>query len=224
MPLILLVVGLIKVVMKENLPYTSLNIMTVRYSSPGQAQKARSTQGEVQLHCLVGVGEAYIGLIAFNIGLRYGQGPLGDQCGAAVPAFYSHVDGLPVSPVIADRPLGIACVVVFTFFMALTATYAEPALNAMGLTIEELSQGSFKKALLLFAVAVGVGGGVALGVLRMVFDWSLTPMLCAGYALAMALTVGSSIEFVSVAWDSAGVTTSSITVPLVLAMSHAQRN
>ncbi len=135
-----------------------------------------------------------------------------------MPAFYSHVDGLPVSPVIADRPLGIACVVVFTFFMALTATYAEPALNAMGLTIEELSQGSFKKALLLFAVAVGVGGGVALGVLRMVFDWSLTPMLCAGYALAMALTVGSSIEFVSVAWDSAGVTTSSITVPLVLAM------
>merc|ERR1711935_355719 len=52
----------------------------------------------------------------------------------------------------------------------------------------------------------------------MVFEWSLTPMLCVGYAIACLLTTGSSIEFVSVAWDSAGVTTSSITVPLVLSM------
>jgi len=138
--------------------------------------------------------------------------------GASIPGLYSPVENIPSSPMLADRTFGIWAVIAVTFGMAFTATYAEPALNAMGLTIEQLSHGTFRKSLLLFAVAVGVGSGVTLGVLRMVLSWSLTPMLCVGYAIAMVLTTSSSIEFVAVAWDSAGVTTSSITVPLVLAM------
>jgi len=106
----------------------------------------------------------------------------------------------------------------FTFFMALIATYAEPALNAMGITTEQLTKGAFKRTVLLLAVALGVGLGVMLGVARMVWEWNLTVMLCIGYSLAVALTIPSRLEYVAVAWDCAGVTTSSITVPLVLAM------
>ena len=50
-PLIVLVVGLIKVVMKENLPYIILNIKDVKYSSPGQTQEELGQQGRVRLHC-----------------------------------------------------------------------------------------------------------------------------------------------------------------------------
>jgi hypothetical protein len=117
---------------------------------------------------------------------------------------------------------------IFTFFMALVATYAEPALNAMGLATEQLTNGAFKKSLLLFAVAFGVGFGVMLGVARMVClgcgdvprgeTWRLSNMLIIGYSLAIVLTTVSRLEYVAVAWDCAGVTTSSITVPLVLAM------
>jgi len=199
-----------------------VNIKDVEFTSPGEDKDkdlGEDAWGFVKFHCLVGVFEAYVGLIVFNIGLRYGQGPLGTEVGGAIPGFYFDLgDPVPSSPVVDNRTAGVMLVIIFTFFMALTATYAEPALNAMGMTTEYLTGGAFKKSLLLFAVAVGVGIGVSLGVLRMVNTLPLTYMLLVGYTLALILTTVSAIEYVSVAWDSAGVTTSSITVPLVLSM------
>lgn len=223
-PLIALVIILIKCKLRENLPYIILNIKDIKFSEVGNVgENARDNRlapppGCVRLHVGVGIFQAYLGLIVFNVGLRHGQGPLGDQVGAATPGLYSQVDGLEVSPVFGDRAPGLIAVCLFTFFMAFTATYAEPALNAMGMTTEQLTKGAFKKALLLFAVALGVGVGVMFGVLRMICGWSLTVMLCISYPIALALTTTSAIEYVSVGWDCAGVTTSSITVPLVLAM------
>jgi hypothetical protein len=52
---------------------------------------------------------------------------------------------------------------------------------------------------------------------RILFGWPLTPMLCGGYALALALTAFSTEDITAIAWDSAGVTTGPITVPLVIA-------
>ena len=97
-------------------------------------------------------------------------------------------------------------------------TVAEPALNALGITAEQLTNGVFKKRTLILAVSTGVAFGIALGLLKLIFDLPLVYMILAGYLLALALTVVSSEEFVNVAWDSAGVTTGPITVPLVLAM------
>lgn len=224
-PLIALVVGLIKIVMREPLPHVMLNIRDVKFSEVGAEQDENGVdmtiappEGHIRIHCFVGVAQAYIGLVIFNVGLRHGQGPLGDQVGAAVPGFYSKLDSVDASPAFSDRGVGMAFVCIFTFFMAFTATYAEPALNAMGMTTEQLTKGAFKKWLLLFAVALGVSFGVMFGVLRMLLGWSLTWMLVASYPVACLLTVVSDIEYVAVAWDCAGVTTSSITVPLVLAM------
>jgi hypothetical protein len=49
-------------------------------------------------------------------------------------------------------------------------------------------------------VAQGVGGGIGVGVLRLILDLPLTPILCAGYAVALCLTVPSNDLYVSVAW------------------------
>ncbi|MFH1350931.1 MAG: DUF1538 domain-containing protein [Pseudomonadota bacterium] len=113
---------------------------------------------------------------------------------------------------------GIAVVLVFAFIMGYGATLAEPALNALGLTVEELTVGTFKKSLLMKAVAIGVGVGIALGVAKVVWDIPLLWLLAPPYLLLIPITKLSTEEFVNIGWDSAGVTTGPITVPLVLAM------
>lgn len=113
---------------------------------------------------------------------------------------------------------GILVVLLFAFVMGYGATLAEPALNALGATVEQLTVGTFKKSVLMQAVAVGVGAGIALGVAKIVWDIPLIWLLAPPYIVLMAVTWLSTEEFVNIGWDSAGVTTGPITVPLVLAM------
>lgn len=113
---------------------------------------------------------------------------------------------------------GIMIVLLFSFFMGYGATLAEPALNALGATVETITVGNFKKSLLMQAVALGVGVGITLGVAKIIWDIPLVFMLAPPYILLMAITWLSTEEFVNIGWDSAGVTTGPITVPLVLAM------
>ncbi|MBN8218168.1 MAG: DUF1538 domain-containing protein [Spirochaetes bacterium] len=114
--------------------------------------------------------------------------------------------------------LGILVVLAFAFVMGYGATLAEPALNALGITVEELTVGTFKKSLLMQAVAIGVGVGLALGVAKIVWNLPLVWLLVPPYAVLLLITAFSTEEFVNIGWDSAGVTTGPITVPLVLAM------
>ena len=114
--------------------------------------------------------------------------------------------------------VGVIVVILFAFMMGYSATLAEPALNALGTTVEQLTVGTFKKQLLMQAVAIGVGVGISLGVAKIIYNWPLIWMLVPPYSLLMVLTVLSNEEFVNIGWDSAGVTTGPVTVPLVLAM------
>lgn len=119
----------------------------------------------------------------------------------------------------ADGSLfGIGVVLIFGFIMGYGATLAEPALNALGMTVEELTVGAFKKSLLIQTVAIGVGAGIALGVAKIIWNIPLAYMLVPPYLLLLIITKFSSEDFVNIGWDSAGVTTGPITVPLVLAM------
>lgn len=81
-----------------------------------------------------------------------------------------------------------------------------------------MTNGSFKKSMLMYAVAIGVATGIMLGVTKLIFDYNLLYILIPGYVIAIILTAFSSEEFVNIGWDSAGVTTGPVTVPLVLAM------
>jgi hypothetical protein len=113
---------------------------------------------------------------------------------------------------------GILIVLLFGFIMGYGATLAEPALNALGIKVEELTVGTFKKSLLMQAVAVGVGIGIAVGVAKIIWNIPLIFLLTPPYLILLLITKISSEEFVNIGWDSAGVTTGPITVPLVLAM------
>ncbi|WP_294992710.1 DUF1538 domain-containing protein [Sulfuritalea sp.] len=162
-----------------------------------------------------GVVVAVLGMALFNLGLSVGLVPLGNQAGATVPAAFSAVGG---GDALYPYPLGIGLTLVFAATLGYGATVAEPALNAMGTTVENLTDGAFPKRLLIQAVAVGVALGIALGVAKIVFAWSILPLLLGGYTLALVATAWSSEEYVALAWDSAGVTTGPVTVPLVLAL------
>ena len=129
-----------------------------------------------------------------------------------------HYSFTPLRGPLFEGIVGVLVVVVFGFMMGYSATLAEPALNALGSTVEELTVGTFRKTLLMQAVAIGVGVGIALGVAKIIYDWPLIWMLIPPYAALMVLTVISSEDFVNIGWDSAGVTTGPVTVPLVLAM------
>jgi hypothetical protein len=162
-----------------------------------------------------GVVVAILGMALFNLGLTVGLIPLGNQAGATVPAAFSGgVGGDPLYP----YPIGIGLTLVFAATLGYGATIAEPALNAMGVTVENLTDGAFPKKLLIQGVAIGVALGIAVGVAKIVFDWSILPLLLGGYAVALVGTLWSSEEYVALAWDSAGVTTGPVTVPLVLAL------
>ena len=157
------------------------------------------------------------GMMIFNVGLSYGLAKLGEQSGSMVPAAFKGIEAVAGSP-LYTYALGIFIAGIFAWLLGFGATLAEPALNALGQTVETLTNGSFKKTTLMYAVSIGVGFGLTLGVMKIIFEWPIAYMVIVGYTIGIVLTALSSEEFVNVAWDSAGVTTGPITVPLVLAM------
>jgi hypothetical protein len=113
---------------------------------------------------------------------------------------------------------GLIVLLLFAFVMGFGATMAEPALITMGRTVEVITVGIFRRQQLMQAVAAGVGIGIAWGVLKIVLDLPLVWLLLPAYIVLLVLTAVSDESYVSIAWDSAGVTTGPVTVPLVLAM------
>jgi hypothetical protein len=166
---------------------------------------------------IYGLTLAVVGMAIFNLGLTYGLAKLGEQSGSLVPAAYSEIDAVTGSPLYIWG-LGIFIAVAFAWFLGFGATLAEPALNALGMTVQNLTNGAFRKSLLMYSVSFGVACGIGLGVAKIIFDIPLIWMVIPGYTILLILTVISTEEFTNVAWDSAGVTTGPVTVPLVLAM------
>lgn len=170
----------------------------------------------------IGVSFALLGMALFGLGIALGLTPLGEQLGSNVPlAFaeivpwgYSHMEG----PLLEEAHFGKMLAIGFAFFLGYGATLAEPALNALGETVERTTAGAFRKKLLMQSVAIGVGLGIGAGIVKMAYNLPLFWMLMPPYALVLILTWRSPHSFVNFSWDSAGVTTGPITVPLVLAM------
>lgn len=164
-----------------------------------------------------GLTLSIVGMCIFNVGLTYGLGAIGSQAGSVLPAAFMELPISQFSPIYPEL-VGISIVIGFAFLMGFGATLAEPALNALGLTVQNLTNGAFKKSMLMYSVASGVAVGIALGIAKLVIGFDLMTVLIPLYLLGVLLTIFSTEEFVNVAWDSAGVTTGPVTVPLVLAM------
>ena len=157
------------------------------------------------------------GMLFFNVGLTYGLSQLGNEAGSILPAAFAEFAAVRGSP-LYPYWVGVLIVIGFGAALGFGATVAEPALNAMGTTVQNLTDGAFPRAVLIRAVATGVAIGTAAGVIKVVFDLPIAQLLLPAYAVALVLTVLSDEIYVNLAWDAAGVTTGPVTVPLVLAM------
>lgn len=113
---------------------------------------------------------------------------------------------------------GVFLVLLFAFGLGYGSTLAEPALNTLGTTVEETTVGTIKRKAVIRAVSVGVGAGLTAGVLRILFAFPVIWILIPAYVLLLLLTLWCSEEYVGFSWDSGGVTTGPITVPLVLSL------
>jgi Protein of unknown function (DUF1538) len=193
-PLVLFLLFVLKIVLKVDVP----NAGTIFY----------------------GIILAVLGMIIFNVGLTYGLAKLGSQSGSLIPAAFNTITTADGSIIDALYPyaIGLSVAILFAWILGFGATLAEPALNALGMTVENLTQGVFKKRTLMYAVSLGVGTGIALGIVKIIFNLPLGYLIIPLYSVAVLLTYMSEEAYVNIAWDSAGVTTGPITVPLVLAM------
>ena len=153
-----------------------------------------------------------LGLTFFIFGLEQGLFPIGESMAHAFASKGS-----------------VFWLLTFAFALGFGTTVAEPALIAVA---EEASEVAAEAGLielneqamesyadgLRFTVALSVGFAIAMGVLRILLNWSIQYMIMVGYVLVIVLTSFAPDEIIGIAYDSGGVTTSTITVPLVTAL------
>lgn len=152
------------------------------------------------------------GLTFFIYGLEMGLFPIGESMAHAFA-----------------RKGSVLWLLVFAFCLGFGTTVAEPALIAVAaeaakvaatggmIDANEQSQLSYASGL-RYTVAFSVGLAIVLGVLRILKGWSIQYMIIAGYMLVVIMTAFAPREIIGIAYDSGGVTTSTITVPLVTAL------
>lgn len=109
-------------------------------------------------------------------------------------------------------------VYVFAFAIGFSTTIAEPSLIAVAIKAQEVSAGAISVWGLRVAVALGVAVGIALGSFRIITGTPLHYYIIVGYIIVVVQTLFAPRMIVALAYDSGGVTTSTVTVPLVAAL------
>ena len=164
------------------------------------------------------VGGVYvvIGLALFLAGLEKALFPLGKIMAAQLsdPVF---IYGTQEAVAIADWK-AYGWVYLFAAMIGFATTIAEPSLIAVAFKASEVSAGTIKQWGLRITVAVGVAFGISLGTFRIVTGTPLYIYIIAGYLIVIVQTMFAPKSIVALAYDSGGVTTSTVTVPLVAAL------
>lgn len=112
----------------------------------------------------------------------------------------------------------------FGFAIGFAASVAEPAVIAVAEQAQLVSAGRINALVLRFVIAVSVGLVLILGVLRVLRGWAVYKLLIAGYATALGLTYIAPPEIIGLAYDSGGVTTNIVSVPLIAAIGLGLAN
>ncbi|WDN88445.1 hypothetical protein BuS5_01413 [Desulfosarcina sp. BuS5] len=164
------------------------------------------------LEVLMGTTLVVIGLMLFVQGLEMGLFPIGENLAVAFAQKGSLV-----------------WLLLFGFGLGFSTTVAEPALIAItqeaakvAAQADIIAPGANDRAYyalgLRFTVAVSVGLAIAIGIIRILRGWPVHYLIIAGYMIVVLMTLIAPKEIVGIAYDSGGVTTSTITVPLVTAL------
>lgn len=165
---------------------------------------------------LVGFGFVVLGLTFFLQGLEMALFPLGKTMARqlSTPEFVFGTAPTPVSP----QWWEYGWVYVFAAMIGFSTTLAEPALIAVSYKANQVSRGTISQWGLRLAVALGVAIGIAVGTFRIVTGTPLFIYISAGYGIVLVQTIFAPKVIIPLAYDSGGVTTSTVTVPLVTAL------
>jgi hypothetical protein len=161
---------------------------------------------------IIGTLFVVVGLTFFIYGLEMGLFPVGESMANAFA-----------------RKGSVFWLMLFAFCLGFGTTVAEPALIAVAAEASRVAAtggmiGNNQQAMdayangLRFTVAVSVGLAIVIGVLRILKGWSIQYMIMGGYIIVVIMTAFAPREIIGIAYDSGGVTTSTITVPLVTAL------
>ena len=161
---------------------------------------------------IFGILLVILGLMLFIEGLEIGLFPIGETMAYALA-----------------KKGSLLWLMIFSFALGFSTTIAEPALIAVAKEASEISSGAGlidnnQKIMDLYAlglrltVAFSVGLAIVIGVLRILKGWPLHYLIIGGYVLVMLMTILAPEEIIGLAYDAGGVTTSTITVPLVTAL------
>ena len=160
----------------------------------------------------VGLVAVVLGLALFIQGLESGLFPLGEALAEGMARKGSVTALLAMA-----FCLGFGTTVAEPALIAVAAEAADVAAEAGFIRASQAARESYALELRL-VVAVAVGLAILLGVLRIVKGWPIHRFIIGGYVLVMVMTLFAPEEIVGVAYDSGGVTTSTITVPLITAL------
>lgn len=164
------------------------------------------------IQTFIGLFFVVLGLTFFIFGLEQGLFPIGESMAHAFASKGS-----------------LFWLLAFAFALGFGTTIAEPALIAVAdeasevaaeaghIELSELAMENYADGLRL-TVALSVGFAIALGVLRILLNWSIQYIIMIGYVIVIVMTWFAPDEIIGIAYDSGGVTTSTITVPLVTAL------
>jgi hypothetical protein len=166
---------------------------------------------------LVGFVFVTVGLGLFLVGLEESLFPLGRLMAQQLtdPAFLEQVSGHVRGTLVWQD---FYWVYLFAAAIGFATTLAEPALMAVSIKANAVSGGAIGVWGLRVAVAIGVGVGVGLGCYRIIVGLPLHYFIAAGYLVVIMQTAVAPKLIVPLAYDSGGVTTSTVTVPLITAL------
>jgi hypothetical protein len=163
----------------------------------------------------LGVALVIFGLTFFLIGLEKALFPLGKLMATQLsdPVFVTET----YSGSIEDWQ-AYYWVYIFAALIGFSTTIAEPSLYAVAVKANEVSGGTIGTNYLRFVVAIGVAFALVVGTFRIVVGGSLVTYIMVGYIIVVIQTLFVKKDIVALAYDSGGVTTSTVTVPIVAAL------
>ncbi len=163
----------------------------------------------------LGVVLVIFGLSFFLIGLEKALFPLGELMAKQLSSPEFILNSYPGS--ITDWQ-AYYWVYIFAALIGFSTTIAEPALIAVAVKANEVSGGTISTFFLRVVVAIGVAIALVVGTYRIVVGDSLATYIMIGYVIVVIQTIFVKKDIVALAYDSGGVTTSTVTVPIVAAL------
>ena len=146
----------------------------------------------------MGVLLTYIGLVIFLTGVNVGFMPIGYKLGIALSEMNEFL------------------VIGLGLIMGVLVVLAEPAIHVLNQQVEEITNGYITKKSMLTGLCIGVGGAIALSMLRIQYDFSLAYYIIPGYFISLALSLFVPPVYTAIAFDSGGVASGPMTSGFIL--------